>query len=81
MGVICYFTHLGLNTWLPDWMWVSVLGKSGWVLARIFKVGTVIVEGGMVIFFVGHWIGVTETTEAVDIFAKKLKNILNGLKT
>lgn len=81
MGCVCWLTHRGLNALWPDWIWVGHLGKSGWVLARFFKVAVVILEGAGVVFFACKWIGATETTEAVDIFAKKLKNMLSRLKT
>lgn len=81
MGTLCYLTHRELSLELPDLKWVEVLGKSGWVLARVFKVTIVIFEGIGVVFFACKWIGATETIEAVDIFAKKLKNMLSRLKT
>jgi putative peptidoglycan lipid II flippase len=81
MGAVCYLTHWALSSQLPDLKWVEVLGKPGWVLARVFKVTFVILEGMGVVFFACKRIGATETTEAVDIFAKKLKNMLSRLKT
>lgn len=81
MGGVCYLAHWGLNQWLPDLRWVGVFGKSGWVIARVFKVGAVIGLGGVLVVFVGKRIGATETSEAVDIFVKKLKNMLSRVKT
>jgi putative peptidoglycan lipid II flippase len=81
MGVACFFSHRLLNSWLPDLFWVNHLGQAGWVVSRFFKVGVVVFEGIALILILGRSLGAPETAEAVDIFAKKLKNKLSRAKT
>lgn len=81
MGVFCYFTHRGLNFRWPDSWWVGVLGTPGWVVARICKVGGVIALGIGLIILAGPRMGLPELAEPVDIFAKKIKNMLSRTKS
>jgi putative peptidoglycan lipid II flippase len=85
MGFLCFWGHHLLNAWFPDAAWVAALGKAGWVIARFFKVGAAIGLGLAWVFVVGNWVGprlgVRDVSEPIDIFVKKLKNMLRRSPT
>jgi peptidoglycan biosynthesis protein MviN/MurJ (putative lipid II flippase) len=76
MGLVCYYTHRGLNWLLPDRILAESIGKAGLVLSRVFKILVVLPLGAALIVLFGRWMGLAETTEAFDLFTKKVKNKL-----
>jgi putative peptidoglycan lipid II flippase len=81
LGAFCYLVHQGLNSLMPDASWVALWGDSGWILARVLKVGIAIFVGVFWAAWIGPRFGARELSEPIDIFAKKLKNMLSRSKT
>jgi putative peptidoglycan lipid II flippase len=81
MGLLCCLTHRSLNAHLPDLQWVSAFGAPGWVIGRVCKVSMVMILGTGFILLAGPRIGAPELAEPIDIFAKKLKNMLSRTKS
>ena len=81
MGVICYVSQQGLSGWLPEATIVAWAGKWALPLFRSAKTGVLVLEGLLVVGVISRLLGLSETTEAVDLFAGKLKKKLRRRKT
>jgi putative peptidoglycan lipid II flippase len=80
MGAVVHFSYRGLDLVWPDQAlgqhFGGFAGKIGLVLSRLMKVSLVMLESVVLILGLGKAFGISDTVEAVDIFAKKLKNKL-----
>jgi putative peptidoglycan lipid II flippase len=80
MGGLGYMSWFWLRTTLPE----SLLpwGASSAVVAafRLFKVFLLVIEGALVVVFLGWIFRVPETLEISQLFLKKIKNKVRGSK-
>ena len=77
MGAICYATLLGLNHWAPESGFLEHFGRKSAALVRIAKMLILVLEGGAVVLLLARILGLSDTTQAVDIFTEKLKKKLS----
>jgi putative peptidoglycan lipid II flippase len=77
MGVICWASAWEMAHLLPeDPRWLG-LGRFGLVLARFLRTGLLVAEGIGVVLILSRLLGVTETTETLQLFIGKLKKKLS----
>jgi putative peptidoglycan lipid II flippase len=81
MGVICWFSHDFLNRFLNDHLFMLWFGKTGLPFGRAFKLGLLMGEGVLVVFFAIRLFHLKEANEVLDLFAEKLKNKLRRKPT
>ncbi|MGZ3697910.1 MAG: murein biosynthesis integral membrane protein MurJ [Bdellovibrionota bacterium] len=81
MGVGCYYTSRGLNWLLPDGWVVETFTRKLIPLARAVRVAALVAEGGLIVVILSKLLRVRETTEALDLFTRKLKNKLSRGRT
>ena len=76
MGGVCYASYLGLESVLPDTVFVELFGKMAIPLSRGLRVAVLVAEGALLVILLAWLFGLADTTEAVEIFTKKLKKKL-----
>ncbi|MCM2278786.1 MAG: murein biosynthesis integral membrane protein MurJ [Oligoflexia bacterium] len=81
MGVTCYASYRGLSRLFPEPAVEGVLTQSAVVLGRALKVGFLVLEGAFLTIFLGRAFGVTDTSEVIDLFMRKIKKKLSRGKT
>ncbi len=81
MGILCYYSHSGLRILISDAAWIDGLGKSGLWVARMFRVGVLLVEGVAWVMFWSYFFKLEEFQIAFDLFTKKFKNKLSRKQT
>jgi peptidoglycan biosynthesis protein MviN/MurJ (putative lipid II flippase) len=77
MGGICWISHRALDSALPEDAFALHAGKIGLVLIRGVRVGLLISEGLLIVLILSKGVGATETTDALQLFAGKLKKKLS----
>jgi putative peptidoglycan lipid II flippase len=77
MGVVCWASARGLASLLPEQILGADLGKLGLVFGRLFRTGLLVAEGIGIVLLLSRLLGVTETTDALQLFIGKLKKKLS----
>ncbi len=77
MGFLCYFSHKGLRVWISDEVLVESLGKAGVWIARLLRVGILMVEGLTWVLVLSYFFKLEEFQIAFHLFTKKFKNKLS----
>jgi len=77
MGGACFLTYRLMDQWIPDRILLAAMGNLGLALSRAVKVVLVVLEGAILVVFFAKILRLKDTTEAFDIFYKKLKNKLS----
>ena len=80
MGILCWFSATGLARVVHDDCFYPHLGRLGIALVRAAKMGLLMVEGVAVIVLLAKIFRLTELTEVLDLFTKKLKKKLGRQK-
>ena len=78
MGVACYFSYKLLSGALPDTVFIEKYGRKALPLSRGFKVGLLMTEGALIVGLLAKTFRLTDTTQAIDLFTKKLKKKLRS---
>jgi hypothetical protein len=81
MGAACWASARGLSHVLPEEMLGEGMGKFGIFLGRLFRTGFLVAEGVGIVLLLSKVLGVTETTDALQLFAGKLKKKLSRPQT
>ncbi len=76
MGGVCWVSHLGLNSWVPD----IALGHRLIPMMRAIKVMVLVAEGVVVVVLLARAFQVRETLEVVEVFTNKLKKRLSAFR-
>ena len=80
MGLICWFSASGLARVVHDDLFFPHFGRLGIALIRAAKMGLLMVEGIAVIVILAKVFHLSELTEVLDLFTKKLKKKLGRQK-
>ncbi len=81
MGGICFLSYLGLEKLLPDAFFMDQFGSSALPVSRGIKVGFLVSEGVLVVILLSRLLRLKDTTDAVDLFIRKVKNKLRPGRT
>ena len=76
MGIAVYYSAAGLESMIPTGLGLVRWGRISLVLLRAMRVGLLIVEGVAIVVVLAKILGLTESTEAIDLFANQLKKKL-----
>ena len=81
MGILCFYSHFGLRIWITDSAAGALFGKVGLTLARLTRVGILMVEGVFWVMIWSYFFKLEEFQIAFQLFTKKFKNKLSRSRT